>query len=61
MKEQSGRKKKMNKLEQAIKNLKEYIEIDRRYRGTRDNSDFDKFCENHCNDIEIILKEIEKE
>lgn len=51
----------MDKLEQAIKNLKEYIEIDRRFRDTKDNSDFDEFCENHCKDIEIILKEIERE
>lgn len=43
-----------------IKNLKEYIELDREIRKNKEESDFDVFCENHCKDIEELIKEVEK-
>lgn len=46
------------------KNLKEYVEQDEIYKkyknGTTDLSDFDKFCIEHCKDIETALNIIEK-
>lgn len=42
--------------EKAINNLKQYIKEDEIYNSARENlSDFDKFCINHCTDIEIAL------
>lgn len=51
--------------EEAINNLKRYIEEDFAFREPIKNlSDFDKFCYNHCKDIETVLgyvKELEEE
>lgn len=45
----------------AVKNLREYIEKDFAYRKPNEKySDFDKFCYNHCKDIDILLRLIEK-
>ena len=45
----------------AIKNLEKYIEEDFAYREPIKNySDFDKFCYNHCKNIETVLNLIEK-
>lgn len=49
------------KLEQAVKILKDYVELDRSVRTDRVKSDFDKFCEEKCVAIETVLKEIKKE
>lgn len=42
-----------------IKRLQEYISSDRVLRNNQTKSDFDKFCEQHCSDIELLLKENE--
>lgn len=48
-------------LENAIKNLKEYIKEDVIYNSDiEDLSDFDKFCINHCKDIKTLIDYIEK-
>lgn len=41
-------------LEQHIKNLKDYIRIDK-----YDDSDFAQFYKEHCEDIQAILDELE--
>lgn len=40
--------------ERSIENLKEYVKADAIYNG-KVESDFDKFCYNHCKDIDIVL------
>lgn len=42
-----------------IKRLQEYISSDRIARNNQTESDFDNFCEQHCSDIELLLKENE--
>lgn len=49
----------MNK-EESINNLKNYIEQDAIYKENKPQSDFDKFCINHCKDIETVLNYIEE-
>ncbi len=51
----------MVKLEKAIENLKEYVSQDVIYQNKdiENPSDFDKFCINHCKDIEIVLQALE--
>ena len=45
---------------QAIKELKEYVKVDKEHRAVNSyNSDFDKFCDNHIESIEIVLKRLE--
>lgn len=45
----------------SIKNLKKYIEEDGVYKKTlKYYSDFDKFCYNHCKDIDTVLILVEK-
>lgn len=46
-------------LEQHIKNLKEYIRIDKD-NIAYDDSDFSQFCKSHCVDIQAVLDYIEK-
>ena len=50
-------------LEEAINNLQEYINLDRKMRTSsiEEWSDFDKFCELHCRDIEKALHYIKEE
>lgn len=45
-------------LEQHIKNLKDYIRIDKD-NITYDDSDFAQFCKEHCEDIQAVLDELE--
>lgn len=51
-------------MDKHIRNLKEYIEKDEIYQNFKtgkaryDLSDFDKFCINHCEDIESLLEEV---
>lgn len=45
----------MKNKEEAINNLKQYIEEDLIYKENKPQSDFDKFCINHCEDIETVL------
>ena len=46
-------------IEQHIENLKKYIEKDPCYSGkSAIASDFDKFCYNHCKDIDKVLKKL---
>ena len=42
-------------LYQAVKNLQEYIDLDITYQSNNSVYDFDKFCINHCRDIDIVL------
>lgn len=46
-------------LEQHIKNLKDYIRIDKD-NINYDDSDFAQFCKSHCEDIQAVLDYIEK-
>ena len=50
-------------LEEVIKNLQEYIDLDRKMRTSpiEEWSDFEKFCELHCRDIEKVLHYIKEE
>lgn len=45
-------------LEQHIKNLKDYIRIDKE-NINYDDSDFAQFCKGHCEDIQAVLDELE--
>lgn len=48
-------------IKKAIEDLEEYVRIDKELRqNTADKSDFDKFCDEHIEAIETVLKEIEK-
>ena len=50
----------MSNLEKHIENLKKYINEDFTFREPIKNmSDFDKYCWNHCKDIEAVIKELE--
>lgn len=51
--------KRISKLEQHIKNLKDYIRIDKE-NIAYDDSDFAQFCKGHCEDIQVVLDYIEK-
>lgn len=47
----------VNMEEKSIKNLKEYMERDPYFNGTcKVESDFDKFCYEHCKDIDNLIK-----
>lgn len=48
-------------IERHIKNLKQYIEEDPYYNGTHEVvTDFDKYCYNHCEDIDMVLNELKQ-
>ena len=40
--------------------LKEFIEIDRRIRNNKVESDYDEFCERRCIAIENTIKKLEE-
>lgn len=42
-------------MEETIKRLEKYIEDDKLLRDNSEISDFDKFCIEHCNDIEKVI------
>lgn len=45
-------------IEKSIRNLKQYIKEDPYFnRTSKIETDFDKFCYNHCKDIENLLEE----
>lgn len=46
-------------IDEAVANLKEYIRKDRLLRENHVESDFEKFCEGHCRDIETVLVALE--
>lgn len=46
-------------IDEAVANLKEYTRKDRIIRENHVESDFEKFCEGHCRDIEIVLEALE--
>lgn len=49
-------------LKQAIEILKDYIKLDRSIRESpNDRSDYDKFCEEKCIAIEMVLEEVMSE
>lgn len=48
-------------IEEDIKMLKEYINIDRKMRNNNQESDYDKFCERQCIAIENLLAEREED
>lgn len=47
-------------IEEDIKILNEYINIDRKMRNNNQESDYDKFCERQCIAIENLLAEREE-
>lgn len=42
-------------MKETIKRLEKYIEDDKLLRDNSEISDFDKFCIEHCNDIEKVI------
>lgn len=42
-------------IDEAVAELREYIRKDRVLRENKAESDFEKFCEGHCRDIETVL------
>lgn len=46
-------------IDEAVANLKEYTRKDRIIRENHVESDFEKFCEGHCRDIETVLVALE--
>ena len=46
-------------IDEAVAELREYIRKDRLIRENHVESDFEKFCEGHCRDIEIVLDVLE--
>ena len=48
-------------IEEDIKILNEYINIDRKMRNNNQESDYDKFCERQCIAIENLLAEREED
>lgn len=44
--------------EEIIQDLKRWIQVDRNIRNESDDSDYDNFCENHCKEIEYLIKEV---
>ena len=46
-------------IDEAVANLREYIRKDRLIRENHVESDFEKFCEGHCRDMEIVLFALE--
>ena len=47
-------------LKRSIKNLNNYIYDDRNVRNNSLESDFDRFCERHCKDIENVLNRLKE-
>ena len=48
-------------IDEDVKVLKEFVELDRRIRQNKTESDYEKFCERRCVAIEHILAEREKD
>lgn len=46
---------------EAIKNLERYIADDRSMRDNKTESDFEWFCEQHCQDIEIVIRSLKEQ
>ena len=46
-------------IDEAVAELREYIRKDRVIRENKAESDFEKFCEGHCRDIETVLVALE--
>lgn len=47
-------------LKRSIANLNKYIYDDRNVRNNSLESDFDRFCESHCKDIENVLNRLKE-
>lgn len=47
-------------LKRSIENLNKYIYDDRNVRNNSLESDFDRFCERHCKDIENVLNRLKE-
>lgn len=47
-------------LRRSIVNLNKYIYDDRNARNSSLESDFDRFCESHCKDIENVLNRLKE-
>ena len=47
-------------LRRSIANLNKYIYDDRNFRKNSLKSDFDRFCESHCKDIENVLNRLKE-
>ena len=46
----------MSEVQEHIENLKNYVRIDREnIRHGQCKSDYEKFCEGHCRDIEFLI------
>lgn len=48
------------KIKKAIAICKERIDLDRKMRGHKAESDYEKFCERECEAIETLIKAVEK-
>ena len=48
-------------IDDAITELREYVRKDRVIRENKVESDFEKFCEGHCRDIEFVLDALESQ
>lgn len=48
-------------MKETIKRLEKYIEDDRLLRDNNELSDFDKFCIEHCSDIEKVIEAYKNE
>lgn len=46
-------------IDEVVAELREYIRKDRVIRENKAESDFEKFCEGHCRDIELVLDALE--
>lgn len=49
----------MKTIAEAVSELRDYISADRIVRQNHTDTDFEKFCEGHCRDIEIVLDALE--
>ena len=46
--------------DEVITRLKDYITIDREIRDNETESDYEKFCESHCKDIEYLMRVVRR-
>lgn len=45
----------MNEVDLHISKLRNYVSVDRNIRHHKSESDFEQFCESHCQDIEFLI------
>ena len=47
-------------MEKAIERLEKYVEVDRKLRDGKAESDYEQFCEEICEAIETLIEEVQK-